>query len=123
MLGTGFAMLGHTWSGTMPAWIGGSLLGMVLVVVLGAAITGRAVVSLERDLADDDTVVPRELSMRGRAPALRVSLLARIGILAGIVLTMLHHFDALPTLASIGGGAFVGAALGAAWGQRAARTA
>jgi hypothetical protein len=101
-----------------PPWIGAGYLTFILVFALGAAVTGRRLVRLERELGR-----PGGTSQRFEAPmsALRVSYYARLGLLLGATFAMVVKPEAAGCMTAVGFGLALG--LVASWAaNRSART-
>jgi hypothetical protein len=109
VLGPGIYMAQTVWS-SHPPWVGLGYLTFIVVFALGAALTGRPIIKLERALAAEP---PRDVA----APLgmLRVSLYARLGLLLGVTFAMVVKPEAL--------GCVAGVALGLALGLAAALAA
>jgi hypothetical protein len=71
--------------GFRPAWIVGSLAALMLVMAIGAAITGVRMIAIERLLEASDS---GDVSRRARDPLLPISLLWRAGLVTGAVILM-----------------------------------
>lgn len=96
----GVYMATSVWS-AHPPWVGLGYLTFILVFLLGALITGRATVRFERALRDGN-LPPAPLA------ALRYSLFARFGLLAGVTFAMVVKPDALACALSVLLGLFSG---------------
>jgi hypothetical protein len=83
VLGPGVYMAETVWS-AHPSWVNLGYLTFIAVFVLGAAVTGRITVGLERGLKERAHVQPLAVSL---AP-LRYSLYARVGLLLGATFAM-----------------------------------
>jgi hypothetical protein len=108
ILATGVYMGTTTW-GRQP-WIGLSLLGLVVMAVLAAGVTGRRVTAIARELQADS---PNHdvARIRLRDPALVVSLRLRTAVALGIVFLMTSKPAAGLALGAMG----AAVALGLAW--------
>jgi hypothetical protein len=102
----GVYMAESVWS-ARPAWVGLGYLTFIAVFVLGAAVTGRATVRFERRLGEPSMPSP-PLS------ALRYSLFARLGLLAGVTFAMVVKPDAAACVTSVLLGSVLGVAFAAA---------
>ena len=115
ILATGFYMAATRWR--FQPWMGAALLGMVLMAAIGAALTGRRVGAIARELPAGDGPVPTALRDRLRDPVLRASALLRAALGLGIVFDMSVKPDRATSLAALG----VALALGGAWAALSGR--
>ena len=83
---TGFYMMATGWR--HQAWPGMGLLGMVLMVIVGAVVTGRRMKAIGRGLPAGDGPLPTAIRERLADPALRTSALVRLGLALGVVFDM-----------------------------------
>lgn len=85
IVATGFYMVATSWR--HQAWPGLSFLAMVLMAILGAAVTGRKLSAIRRDVSADRA---RDAAIRARLndPALRLSSSLRLALAIGIVFNM-----------------------------------
>jgi hypothetical protein len=102
----GVYMAQTVWS-AHPPWIGAGYLSFLIVFLLGAAISGRQWVRLERALAAQAAAEhARDVSLR----ALLTSFYVRMGILAGASFVMVVKPAALLTLLAVAAGILAGLA-------------
>ena len=83
---SGFYLVATRWG--HHAWIGLGLLGLVLMAVLGAVVTGRRVTRIRQALPAEDGPIEEALRQRLRDPALRTSAALRAALAVGIVFSM-----------------------------------
>jgi hypothetical protein len=86
LLATGFYFVATRWG--HQAWIGLAIPGMVVMAVLGAAVTGRRVKALATELAVSAGPIPPGLRRRLDDPVLRMSVSIRAALGLGIVFNM-----------------------------------
>jgi hypothetical protein len=86
LLGTGFYFVATRWG--HQAWIGLAIPGMVVMAVLGAAVTGRRVKAIATELAVSAGPIPPGLRHRLDDPVLRLSVAIRAALGLGIVFNM-----------------------------------
>ncbi|HSQ28450.1 MAG TPA: hypothetical protein VLN49_01290 [Gemmatimonadaceae bacterium] len=86
LLATGLYMMTTRWS--HQAWAGLGLVGMVLMAIIGAAITGRRMKRIGPAVPATDGPLPAALRDRFDDPALRMSASVRVGLALGIVFNM-----------------------------------
>ena len=109
----GVARWGH------QAWIVAGLLGLVMIAVLGATITGRRAAAITRSIPTEDGVIPLVLRCRLDDPMLLVSAWVRTALALGIVFIMSVKPNAAGTLTAIGVALIVGVVIGSpAWSSR-----
>jgi hypothetical protein len=104
VLGPGIYMAQTTWT-PHPPWVGMGYLTFILAFLLGAAVTGRRMIRLERELGaatDPSRAIAVPLT------ALRVSLYARIGLLLGATYAMVVKPQAVGGVAAVVIGLAVG---------------
>jgi hypothetical protein len=106
--------------GSQP-WIILGLIGLVLVAVMGAVVTGRRLGSIAKDLADEVELSPA-LRRRIQDPVLLLSAWLRTGIGLGTVALMSAKPGLAGSLIILGGAGFLGLAAGLAAGGRGRRT-
>jgi hypothetical protein len=82
-LATGFYFVATRWG--HQAWIGLAILGMVVMAVLGAAVTGRRVKAIATELALSAGPIPPGLRRRLDDRVLRVSVSIRAALGLGIM--------------------------------------
>jgi hypothetical protein len=109
LLATGAYMTQSRWQWTTP-WIDVSIAGLAIVTVVGAGVLGGRARALHRSLqaASDERLTPALLAQL-RDPALLVGSMANLGLVCGVMFTMVVK-------PSLGGGIvalLVSAALGA----------
>jgi hypothetical protein len=109
---TGSYMMITSWRG--QAWAGLGLVGMVLMAIIGFAITGRRMKVIERALPADGGPLSATLRERLNDPALRMSASLRIALALGIVFNM--------SVKPSAGGAVAALLIAAAVGAVAAQT-
>lgn len=83
---TGLYMMITSWR--HQAWPGLGLVGMVLMAIIGVAITGRRMRAIGRALPTGDGPLPATLRERLNGPALRMSVSVRVALALGIVFNM-----------------------------------
>ena len=86
ILATGIYMIVSRWG--EQAWAGLAILGMVVIAVLGVAVTGRRAGAIAKELPLDDGPVPQSLRSRLDDSVLPASASARAAIALGIVFNM-----------------------------------
>lgn len=86
LLVTGLYMMVTSWR--HQAWPGLGLVGMVLMAIIGVAITGRRMRVIGRALPASDGPLPTTLRERLNDPALRMSASVRVALALGIVFNM-----------------------------------
>lgn len=96
----GFYMAATAWGGV--AWIGIALGAVVLLVVLGAALTGRRMAPIGRSVAAESGSISTPLRQRLADPLLWASLRIRTAIALGIVFLMTVKPDLLGSLITMG---------------------
>jgi hypothetical protein len=96
----GFYMAATAWRGT--AWIPTALGAVVLLVVLGAALTGRKMAPIGQSLATESGPISSLLLQRLADPLLWASLRIRTGIALGIVFLMTIKPDLYGALITMG---------------------
>jgi hypothetical protein len=110
ILASGIYMMVARWG--HEAWIGLALIGMVLMAVLGIAVTSRRARALKEAVAGTDGPITSALRLRLADRILRVSATLRAAIAIGIVFNMAVKpapFGALVTMfVALGAGALVG---------------
>lgn len=92
LLVTGVYMVATGWG--RQAWISLALIGLVLIAVLGSAVTGRTVRALLSALPGDDRPVPQTVRQRVGSPALHTSAALRATLALGVVFNMAVKPDA-----------------------------
>jgi hypothetical protein len=112
----GIAMVALAWG--PEGWVVVGLGAMVLMAVLGVALTGRRVAGIGRSFSAEQGALSPAYRERLRDPALKVSLQARAAIALGIVFVMTVKPDLAGSLAAIGVAAILG--LAASWAARGA---
>jgi hypothetical protein len=83
---TGLYMMITSWR--HQTWAGLGLVGMVLMAIIGVAITGRRMRVIGRAIPTDDGPLPATLRERLNDPALRISVSVRVALALGIVFNM-----------------------------------
>ena len=86
LVATGLYMMATRWS--QQAWAGLGLVGMVLMVIIGVAVTGRRMKVIGRAVPTGDGPLPAALRERFGDPALRTSASVRVALALGIVFNM-----------------------------------
>jgi hypothetical protein len=86
LVATGLYMMATRWN--HQAWAGLGLVGMVLMAVIGAAVTGRRMKAIGRAVPVGDGPLPPTLRERLDDPALRMSVSVRVALALGIVFNM-----------------------------------
>jgi len=86
LLATGFYFVATRWG--HQAWIGLAILGMVVMAVLGVAVSGRRVKAIATELAASAGPIPPGLRHRLDDPVLRMSVSIRAALGLGIVFNM-----------------------------------
>jgi len=114
VLATGITMSLSRWG--WQGWIGVALAAMVVIAVLGAAVSGRRVREIARHLGEGDGPIPPELADRLHDPALMISGWVRTSLGLGIVYIMLAKPGVIGAAAVIGVAAALGLLMGfASW--------
>lgn len=112
IVATGVYLVATRWG--YHAWIGLGLLGLVLMAVLGAALTGRRISAIAQALPADDGPIPTALRERLRDPLLRTTATLRAALALGIVFNMTVKPGTAGAFAAIGVALALGAAV-AGW--------
>ncbi len=86
LLATGLYMMATRW--THQAWAGLGLVGMVLMAIIGATVTGRRMKVIGRAVPAGDGPLPAALRERLSDSALRMSASVRVALALGIVFNM-----------------------------------
>ena len=88
LLLTGIYMMATRWS--RQAWAGLGLVGMIVIALIGAVVTGRRMKTIGQAVftGDGGALLPSALRERLDAPALRLSAWVRLGLALGIVFNM-----------------------------------
>ena len=86
LLATGLYMMTVSWR--HQAWAGLGLVGMVLMAIIGATVTGRRMKAIGRGMPAGDGPIPAALRERFEDPALRMSASVRVALALGIVFNM-----------------------------------
>ena len=86
LLATGLYMMTTRWS--HQAWAGLGLVGMVLMAIIGAVVTGRRMKAIGRAVPEGDGPLSAALRERFEDPALWTSALVRVALALGIVFNM-----------------------------------
>ncbi len=107
LLSTGFYFVATRWG--HQAWIGLAIPGMLLMAVLGAAVTGRRVKAIATELAASAGPIPPGLRHRLDDPELRLSVSIRAALGLGIVFNMAVKPAAGAALAAMGVALVIGA--------------
>ena len=107
VLGTGIFMVRT--SGGMRPWVGAGLLGMVLMALVGATMTRRAMKAIVAVVPGDDRPVPLAVRQRAEAPLLRTASALRAALLLGIVFVMAVKPGAPGAALALGAAVVVGA--------------
>jgi hypothetical protein len=116
LVATGLYLMSTRW-GHQP-WIGLGLLGLVLIAVLGIALTGRRAKALARAIPAGDGALPASFARRLDDPVLRVSASLRIALALGIVFDMSAKPGTLGALAAMGVALALGGAVAlSGWGS------
>jgi hypothetical protein len=92
LLVTGVYMVSTSWG--RQAWISLALVGLVVIALLGALLTGRIVNALMTALPPDDRPIPPALRQRIGSPLLRTGAALRATLALGIVFNMAVKPDA-----------------------------
>jgi hypothetical protein len=100
LLATGLYLVFTRWG--HHAWIGLGLLGLVLMAVLGVALTGRRAAALARAIPTGDGAIPASLGERLHDPVLRASASLRLALALGIVFEMSVKPGTAGALAAMG---------------------
>ena len=98
------------------AWIGLGLVGLVLIAVLGATLTGRRVRSIARTLPAEGAAIAPAFGVRLRDPVLILSALLRTALALGIVFIMATKPSDAEALTALGVALVLGAAAAAVVG-------
>lgn len=86
ILGTGFYLAATRWG--HQAWIGLAIVGMVVMAVLGAGVTGRRMRAIGVELSVGAGPIPEGVRRRLDDPVLRMSAMVRAALGLGIVFNM-----------------------------------
>lgn len=86
LLATGLYMMATQWRG--QAWAGLGLVGMVLMAIIGAVLTGRRIKAIARAVPLGDEPLPATLRNSFEDSALRTSASLRLALALGIVFNM-----------------------------------
>ena len=86
LVATGLYMMITSWR--QQAWAGLGLVGMVLMAIIGAVVTGRRMKAIGPMLPTSDGPLPAALRQRLDDPALRTSASVRVALALGIVFNM-----------------------------------
>ena len=124
ILVTGIHMTATRWG--PQGWIVVGLAGMVVIAVLGAAVSARRAGAVARALPSEDGPIPPALSQRVHDPVLSLSLWVRTALFLGVVFVMTTEPSAAGALGAMGVTLVLGLAAGLpAWrsGRRPARMA
>jgi hypothetical protein len=113
LLATGLYMMATRWS--HMAWAGLGLVGMVLMAIIGAVVTGRRMKAIGPAMPAGDGQLPGALRARFDDPALAMSASVRVALALGIVFNMSVKPAAGGAVATL----VVAAALGLLTGQLA----
>ncbi|HEV8445613.1 MAG TPA: hypothetical protein VGQ44_02290 [Gemmatimonadaceae bacterium] len=115
LLATGVYMMVTRWS--HQAWAGLGLVGMILLALIGALVTGRRMKPIGQALLSGDASGPLPTTVRERLadPALRLSAWVRLGLALGIVFNMSVKPGTTGAVAAL----LVGSAIGALAAQLA----
>jgi hypothetical protein len=107
----GAALTSISW-GWKAAWVHVSFGALVAIVIIGAAITGRRIQRLERELGDREAVRTEQdrvdLARLAEDPVLVASLLARCGLVLGVVFVMTTKPEPMVALGALVSGASLG---------------
>jgi hypothetical protein len=101
----GVVMTSMSW-GWQGDWIRVSFGGLVAIVIVGAAVTGRRIQRLKRELDGGGNNV--DLAGQTSDPALVASLLARCGLALGVVFVMTTKPEAAIAIGALATGASLG---------------
>jgi hypothetical protein len=99
ILVTGIYMTATRWG--PQAWIVVGLAGMVVIAVLGAAVSGRRAGAIARALPAEDGPISTALRQRLHDPALRLSLSLRTALFLGVVFVMTTEPNTAGALAAM----------------------
>jgi hypothetical protein len=86
LLATGLYMMATRWP--RQAWAGLGLVGMVVMAIIGIAVTARRMKAIGRAMPAGDGPLPSALRERLGDPALRMSASVRVALALGIVFNM-----------------------------------
>jgi hypothetical protein len=86
LLVTGIYMMATRWS--HQAWAGLGLVGMILMALIGALVTGRRMKPIGQAVFTSDGALPVSLRDRLSDPVLRLSAWVRLGLALGLVFNM-----------------------------------
>ena len=112
----GFYMAATAWRAT--AWTSIALGSVVLLIVLGVALTGRRMAPIGQSVAAESGPIPSTLRQRLDDPLLWASLRIRTAIALGIVFLMTVKPDLLGSLLTIGVASVLGVVFSLpAWGR------
>lgn len=110
VLVSGIYMMATRWGG--QAWIGAGFGGLVLMAVLGGALTGRRAGPLLRAVGSEDGPISAALGYRLRDPVLMVSIYLRTALALGIVYVMSTKPSGAGALTAMGAALVLGLAAG-----------
>ena len=110
LLITGIYMSAVRWG--QQGWISLGLVGLILIAVLGAVLTGRRVAAIVRALPPEDGPIPSVLRDRLHDPVLRVSAWLRTALALGIVFNMSTKPSGAVALTTLGVSLVFGLAAG-----------
>lgn len=106
----------------LRGWVVAGLAGMVVIAVLGAAVSGRRAGAIARALRAEDGPISTTLRRRLHDPVLALSLWVRTALLVGIVFVMSTQPSGAGALAAMGVAVLVGLAVALpGWGGGARR--
>ena len=108
ILVTGIHMTATRWG--PQAWIVVGLAGMVVIAVLGAAVSGRRAGAIARALPAEDGPISTALRQRVHDPVLSLSLWVRTALFLGVVFVMTTEPSTVGALAAMGIAVVVGLA-------------
>ena len=106
ILATGFYFVATRWG--HQAWIGLAIVGMVVMAILGAGVTGRRMRAIGLELSAATGPIPVGVRRRLDDPVLRMSVALRAAIGLGIVFNMAVKPAAGGALAALGVAVVVG---------------
>jgi hypothetical protein len=112
LVATGLYMMATRWS--QQAWAGLGLVGMVLMAIIGVAVTARRMKAIARALAAGGGQLPAALRARLDDSALGMSASVRVALALGIVFNM----SVKPAVGGAVAALVIAAALGLVAGQR-----
>jgi uncharacterized membrane protein len=110
ILVSGFYMTAIAWSEGGAAWIAIGLLSLVVLGVLGMAVSGRKMKRITKAAATEDDLVSPDLRQRLRDPLLWTSVQTRAAIALGVVFLMTVKPDLTGALVAIGATSLLGIA-------------